>query len=454
MGGSIAGLLAARVLSEHFDSVTVLERDSVPNGDEARKGVPQGQQPHALLARGHEVLRQLFPDITDALRASGAVFVNIGTETRWYAAGGYRTRDPQGLTVPFMTRPLLERLVRERVAARPNVELCSGWDVRGLVTTEDRHRIVGVRVRQAGMETEETLTADLVIDATGRGSRTPAWLEELGYPRPQEDSIRVNIGYTTLLYPRKPGDLGGAKAVYVTPDAPREKRVAAIFPIEGDRWIVSLGGWVGDHAPSDVAGFQEFARTLPVPDVAQLIASRQPLSDFRIFKFPHNLRRRYEKLTRFPERYLVLGDALCSFNPIYGQGMTSSALTALALDECLREYGLTSDLTGLARPFFQKAARRVEVPWRMAAGSDFAFPGVEGARAPGTDLLNVYLHRLQKATHTDPVVYNSFTRVIHMLDDPKTLLAPGMILRVLRASFGKRTASHPSSLVPASEPGT
>jgi 2-polyprenyl-6-methoxyphenol hydroxylase-like FAD-dependent oxidoreductase len=435
----MAGLLAARVLSEHFDVVTILERDRFPVGDESRKGVPQGQQPHALLAKGYEILSRLFPDLSDALLKGGAVLGDMGTEMRWHHAGEYRVQTHMGLTSPFMSRPFLERLVRERVLALPNVYALTECDVRDLTISRDGASITGVRVQRAEAGEVETLAADLVVDASGRGSRTPAWLEELGYPRPPEESIRINLGYTTRVYAWEPGDLGGAKAFYVTPTPPQEKRFGAVFPIEGERWLVCQGGWLGDHAPANDEGFLAFARSLPVPDIADFLARKEPLSDFRTFKYPFNLRRRYEMLTRFPEGYLVLGDALCSFNPVYAQGMTSAALTAEALEECLRGRSMRGDLSGLARQFFPKAAKRVDVPWRMAAGADFLYPEAEGKKAPGTDLLNAYFLRVQRATHHDPVVYRAFGRVMHLLEEPTTLFSPSLMWRVLRASRRAKT---------------
>jgi 2-polyprenyl-6-methoxyphenol hydroxylase-like FAD-dependent oxidoreductase len=437
MGGSMAGLLAARVLSDHFDTVTLLERDRFPAGDTSRKGVPQGEQPHALLAKGYEILSRLFPDLPDALHNGGAVFLETGTDMRWFHAGDYRIRSFIGLTGPFMSRPFLERLVRERVLALPNVYALTACDVRGLTVSRDGTCITGVRMRRPEAEDEEMLSADLIVDATGRGSRSPAWLEELGYPRPEEETIRINMGYTTLIYKREPADITDAKAVYVTPSAPQEKRYGAVFPIEGDRWLVCMGGWLGDHAPTDHAGFLEFARNLPVPDVYDIIAHKEPISEFRTFKYPYNLRRRYEKLPRFPEGYLVLGDALCSFNPVYGQGMTSAALTAEVLEKCLQARTSYGDLRGLAKAFFPEAAKRVDTPWRMAAGADFQYPEAEGIKAPGTDLLNAYFQRMHRATHSDPVVYAAFSRVMHLLASPFSLLTPGMIWRVFRAAWSK-----------------
>jgi 2-polyprenyl-6-methoxyphenol hydroxylase-like FAD-dependent oxidoreductase len=229
MGGSIAGLLAARVLADHFEMVTLVERDRFPDGSDHRKGVPQGQHAHALLAKGLMVVMQFFPDLGAALAAGGAAMLDPANDMLWYAAGGYRVRYPSGLVAPFMSRPFLESLIRSRVLARSNLTYIQGCDVRGLVASDDRTRITGVRIqcRTEGAG-EESLMADLIVDAIGRGSRSPKWLEELGYARPEETVIKIDSGYTSRIYRRTPADLPGAKAALIFPTPPREKRLGLL----------------------------------------------------------------------------------------------------------------------------------------------------------------------------------------------------------------------------------
>src|SRR5262249_46295906 len=224
--------------------------------------------------------------------------------------------------------------------------------------------ISGVRVKIGNGE-EHTVLADLVVDASGRGSSSPAWLESLGYIRPEEERIEIGIGYTTRVYRRRPEDLGGKTAVVIAGSGPNWRNGALLYQTE-DRWIVSIGGYFGDHAPDDQQMFAAYARSFPTSDIYDIVSRAEPLSDFVRYRYPANLRRRYERLARFPKGYLVFGDAICSFNPVYGQGMTVAAQEALLLADCLA----ASDEADLPRRFFKAVERVVDVPWDITVGND------------------------------------------------------------------------------------
>lgn len=442
LGGSMAGLVAARVLSEHFQQVTILERDGVTAEPQSRKGQPQTRHLHGLLASGLETLTHYYPDLPQALESSGALVQDFAETMHWHAYGGFRKRFHMGLRAALMSRPLLESLVRQRTLARANITLRDNTAVKGLVTNPERTAVTGVEVESRGASTHnETISADLVVDATGRGSRTPQWLTEMGYTAPAESEVRIDVGYATRLYRRDPNDPLGRSWLLSTPEAPKESRFGGIFPIEGDRWILSTGGWAGDHAPTDEASFNEFVRSLPNQDIYRIISTSEPISEIIPHKFPASLRRHYEQLERFPQSYLVLGDAISSFNPTYGQGMSSAVLQAAALDKILANEAMAPEM--LARTFFKAAAKVVDIPWQLCVGEDFRFPQTSGPKPAGVELINRYVAAVHRATRFDEEVGRAFLKVMNLIEPPTSLMKPGMMWRVWRANRAHPQTSGP-----------
>ena len=433
IGASIAGLLAARVLSDYFRRVTLIERDRLPTDSENRKGVPQGRHLHLLQVKGEQIMRQLFPGLDVDLAEAGAVRVDLCNDLLWYQYGGYKIRHSSDIRSLCMSRPLLEFCVRRRVLAIKNLTCLEQCSVRSLVVNESRSQVIGVNIRrQTEGSPEEILEADLVVDASGRSSKTPQWLEMLGYAQPAETAIKIGISYTTCLYRQNFESLPNAKAIYIPPVPPVGKRGGGLFPIEGNRWIVTLAGWLGDHAPADKQGFLDFAKSLASQDIYNAISRAEPLTDFTTHKFPSSLRRHYERMEHFPEGYLVMGDAICSFNPVYAQGMSVSAMEAEVLNQCLEEANRRNTWRSFAQNFFKRAAEVISNPWVIAVGEDFHFPEVEGVKPVGTDLINWYMVNLKKATLHDPGVSRAFFQVITMTHSPKSLLSPKIVLRVVK----------------------
>lgn len=429
IGASMGGLLAARALSDHFEQVTLLERDPFPKPGENRGGVPQGQHAHALLSSGREVMEGFFPGLTLELVSQGAALGDAVLHVVRVIGGHRYPRFKSGVQGLSLSRPLLEAEVRRRLLALPNVRAIERCKVLGLVTTPDRATVTGVRMVYQEDGAEAVLNADLVVDASGRGSRSPAWLEAMGYGRPPVEQVQVNVGYATCIYRRKPGYAEGALTFGITP-APPNRRMGVMVTMEQDRWMVSLVGFLGDHPPTDPAGFVEFAKTLPAPDLYQAIRDAEPLSQPLPGKFPASVRHHYQRLERFPQGYLVFGDALCSFNPTYGQGMSVAALEAVALQACLQE-----GTGGLAQRFFKRVNRIIEIPWSIAVGGDLRFAQVEGKRGPMRRLINWYLDKFHFAAQADPRLVGAFGRVANLKASPKSLLHPKFALRVLRGNL-------------------
>jgi 2-polyprenyl-6-methoxyphenol hydroxylase-like FAD-dependent oxidoreductase len=449
IGGSIAGLLAARVLSTYFDQVILIERDKLRDQPEARRGQPHANHLHALLATGKDILERYFPDLITSLQAGGAMLADLSQAARWHIGGGYRLQYDSGLTGILVSRPFLEYEVRRRVLQLPNITVLDEATVAELIATPDRSQILGVRLkRSANQEQSMILNADLVIDAAGRGSASPRWLTALGYEKAPETVVKIGLRYTTRLYHRQPNDLNNAQLAIVSADPPHCPRSGLAFPIEGDRWIVTLVGWGGNQPPLDEPGFLNYAHSLPAPDVYNIISRAEPISEIVGYQYNASQRRHYEKLAHFPAGYLVMGDALCSFDPAYGQGMTSAALQATALDELLRTQ--PNELR-LAQRFFKRAAKIIDIPWQLAVGEDFRYPTTQGQKAPGTDLVNAYVSLVHQATHTDSIVYGAFLRVMNLLAPPSHLFHPKILWRVFRASSKKRAAALSTVLLQQAE---
>jgi 2-polyprenyl-6-methoxyphenol hydroxylase-like FAD-dependent oxidoreductase len=430
LGASLAGLVAVRVLADAYAQVTVIDRDQLPEGPVHRRGVPHGRHIHALAARGQQALEELFPGLTTELIAHGAPAGDMLADARLYLGGHRLRRAHAGLVLLCASRPFLEGRVRTRVRTLANVRFLDRCDVVGLATTPGGRRVTGARLlRRADGSAEEVLRADLVVDATGRGSRTPVWLEALGYARPEREQVQIGLGYATRTYRLSPAALGGDLGVLhgATPEHPR---AGVLQGLEGDRWMVTLAGILGDHPPTDPDGFLAFARSLRFPDIYQAVRNGQPLDDPIAFRFPASVRHRYERLARFPDGLLVVGDAVCHTNPIYGQGMTMAALEALALRRHLQ--GGTAPQP---RRWFRDLARVVDVPWEMAGGADLSFPGVQGQRTAKARLVNAYLARLHAAAAHDARLASAFVRVAGLVAPPQSLLRPRIAVRVLRASL-------------------
>jgi 2-polyprenyl-6-methoxyphenol hydroxylase-like FAD-dependent oxidoreductase len=422
IGAGMAGLVAARVLSERCADVTVLDRDKLPEGGTPRRGVPQGGHPHVLLVSGLRELAGLFPGFEDELAGAGATRFDIGTGLCAYRYGRRWPREPTGLDLVSVSRPQLESLVRDRVTQLPGVTVRDGVSVTALAGD-------GGRVTGAVLDIGETLDADLVVDGSGRGSRSDRWLAALGFPAPEQTEIKVGVAYTTRLFRRGHDDLDGWRAAVVLPTPPLENRYGVALPIEGDRWIVSVGGWHIDAPPGDTAAFEEFAKSLPDPIVADLIIAAEPLTDPVAYRFPTSRRRAFDRLDRLPAGYVALGDSFCSFNPIYGQGVTVAAMAAGALGAALDRHGTAT--VAMARDYHRAAAELIATPWRFAVGGDFSYPKTTGPRPRGTALSNWYARRIALASQVAPDINAAFLRVQQLIDPASVLFRPGLIARVL-----------------------
>lgn len=424
VGASMAGLFSARVLADVVDEVVVLERERLVDRAEPRAHVPQGRHLHALLNAGRVRIEAWFPGIGETLRELGAVEVD-GLGGLWYQGGGYRAPVWAGSALA-MSRPLLETEVRRRVAALPNVFLEDGILVEG-VRVED-HRVTGVRMGG------EVRPAELVVDCSGRNSRIAHDLAESGALAPPVSRVNVDCAYATRLFRRSLGgdELPGTFVV-VVPDPPRTRRGGVMLPIEGGRWIVGLLGSHGETPPTGDAGWRAYADSLESPVLGAAVARCEPLGPAVAYRFPSSQRRHYEVLHQLLPGLVSVGDVVSSFNPIYGQGMSSAALQAEALGSSLALVTGPTDprLPGL---FQRSAAKVVDTPWTIAVGADFNDPLTTGPRPHLVGLLNRYVKKVGQAAHTSPYVTAQLMNVQNLDAPPAVLMRPRMMFTVLRAA--------------------
>jgi 2-polyprenyl-6-methoxyphenol hydroxylase-like FAD-dependent oxidoreductase len=440
IGGSMAGLLAGRVLTDFFERVTIIERDRFADAPAPRKGVPQARHLHALLTRGRSILEQLFPGILKELAESDALLYDVASDILWHTPAGWGARFKSNLGVLACSRDLLEWSTRRRLAALPRVRFIEERDVVGLVANKDRNLVVGARLRSSNPEegmpaSEEELYADLVVDASGRGSKAPQWLKALGYAQPEETVINSFLGYASRTYER-PAELHlDCKGIYIQAAPPEHTRGGIAFPIEGNRWMVTLVGLGRDYPPTDETGFLEFARSLRTPVLYGAIKDAEPLSPIYSHRGTENRLRHYERLSRRPEGFVVVGDSACAFNPVYGQGMTMAALGALALGELLAKQSRRQregELRGFAARFQRRLAKVNQPAWMLATGEDFRVKGAEGGTPDRmTKFMQKYVDNVVLLSTKSASVRRRLLEVFNMEKPPTSLFHPGILIRML-----------------------
>ncbi|MEU1824066.1 FAD-dependent oxidoreductase [Streptomyces abikoensis] len=422
IGAGIAGLLAAHVLARHHH-VTLIDSDRIPGTPARRSGVPQDGHVHALFAQGLRTVEALLPGFTAELCRRGGHRIDVCNDLAIATPHGWGTRFPSDLRVVGASRPLIETLLREHVLDNPHVQLLERHRAHTLTGSEHHVSAVILRNLDAGQDT--ALPAVLVVDASGRGSRLPNWLTELGCPRLPETTVDARIGYATRLY-RLPANPRGWRALYALPQGPAVTRGGVLAPIEDDQWIVSLSGVGADRPSSREDAFLPFARSLATPAIADILADATPLTSIACTHSTANRRRHLDRAEQLPDNLFVLGDAACAFNPIYAQGMTVAARSAQLLHSCLAS-------GASARRFHHRQKRLHDTPWLLATTADLRFPGTTGGPPPPSrQVLGRYLDRVLAAGTHDPRAQAAFLDVLNMVRPPAVLLTPRVAMSALR----------------------
>ncbi|QHA07627.1 hypothetical protein GQF42_33820 [Streptomyces broussonetiae] len=414
LGAGFAGLLTAGVLTKFYRRVTVVDQDPAPS--QYRRGVPQGRHAHNLLPAGARVVDEIFPGLVDEMSADGAVLADVLSDYRFHLGGKELPRVPVGAHAVHATRPFYERHLRRRLVAQGGLRMVFGADVVGLIG--DDRRITGVRILpQEPSSSEEMLNADLVVDAMGRGSRTPVWLEQLGYERPAEQRVNVDVAYASRLVrlPPEPD-----RALLIGGDVKADGRGLLLLAVEEGQHVLTVTG-VGPAArpPTDEAGFAEFVAAAAPDDVVSALRTAEALSDVVAYRYPACRWRRYDQLAGFPDGLVVVGDALCSLSPVNAQGLTVAALEARALADTL-----SAGRRDVAANFFTRATRILTAPWGMAG--EPAQPAHLTQKLQGA-----MMSRLMAAAATDGTVAAQLIRVLALLDPPSRLMRPAVLGRAL-----------------------
>jgi 2-polyprenyl-6-methoxyphenol hydroxylase-like FAD-dependent oxidoreductase len=427
IGAGMAGLTAAQAISRHFGKVTIIERDVLPAEAAPRRGTPQCQHGHTLLAGGLKALQTLFPGFEKDLAEAGAVKVRTGKDFRFERPGfdPFPIRD-LGFDIFSMSRPLLEAVTRRRVLQTPNVNICERARVTGLAASRDAMRIEAVRYDSEDGPAA-AVEADLVVDASGRCGLTLKLLEELSLQMPEETEIGIDQAYASTIVERPLDHNADWLGNIVLPAAPASSRGAFLFPIEKQRWLLSVGGNHGDAPPGDRAGFMDFVRSLRTPTIYDAVRDARPLTDIVRYQLPCSIRRHFERLESFPAGLLAIGDALCRFNPVFGQGMSVAAQEAVILDRLLAE-GVPMER--LARDFFAAIQDTIATPWGVAV-SDFVYPATRGVRPADLAQRLQYGMALTRLAAQDPEVHRLTAEVSQLLKPQAALRDPALAARVM-----------------------
>lgn len=442
VGAGMAGLTAARSLVDFFERVIVLENDALPKQATYRPGTPQSRHVHVLLAGGLQALSRLFPGFEESLSQAGAVRLRMGYDYR-REFPGYDPFPQRDLGIPIysMTRPSLELTVRKRLGEYRNVEVRENCRAQEFIWGADP-TVTAVRYQDAQGKAE-TLPADLVIDASGNGNLTFALLHSLGWSLPEETSIGIDIGYATAFFdiPKDaPPDWMG---VLTLPDYPRDKRGALMLPVEGNRWILTLGGRYDEKPPADWDSWLRFAQQLRTPTVYNAIRHAKPVSEIARFVFKASSWRHFEHMEKFPRALLPLGDAICRFNPVYGQGMSVAALEAEVLNSLLTAHDAGSDgLAGLVSAFFAEAAKLIDTPWWTAAIPDFIDPRTEGQRPSDLEDMLKFSAALLELAARDAAVHKLLIEVQNLLKPRSAYRDPELIRRATAMMAETQAASN------------
>lgn len=437
IGGGISGKLAARVLSEFFKEVVMIERDQESVRPVPRKGARQGEHLHALLHAGAHGLEELFPGITEKFYESGALKINSTKDLAWFHHGVWKLRFDGGYTTALQTRPHLEWHIEQYIKAIPNVLIYYNHNVKNYFYNIEENRITGVEVITANNSTK-TFIADVVVDASGASSFTTNWLKQVGVDIPQH-KVEIGLSYVTQLFqlPENCSRDWMIKLIY--PNPPHEKIGGSLSKVEGDQYISTIMSYEYEINEKQVLenehGFIELSKRLPKLDIYDEIKDGTPISKTSVFRVPHIIWKRFDKVRNLPAGLLLIGDTVCRIDPVFGQGMSIAVLEAMALQKLFLKK--SNNLQKTITIFHKKIAKIISVIWNMVVTEDFRYSGTSGKKPIGLKFQQWYAKQIFLLSSEDEKVYNTFIKVMNLVKPMTILMKPGILIKVLAMSFRK-----------------
>ena len=422
IGAGMGGLASAKAIAPYFEHVTVLDRDILPEKPAPRIGTPQARHAHALLASGERALEALFPGIGRDFVKGDAAPLRVGRDVIWERPGydPFPRRD-LGFDVISASRPMIEHVCRRRLQEDPKVEIRSRARVVDLVPSANHSAVAGVRYEDAEGHVQD-LPAGLVVDASGRAAPTLSFLDRIGAPKPDETVIGIDVGYASAIVEPSKGDRDWLGVMHMG-QPPDEGAGALILPIENGRWLVSLGRRPGGDMPADIESLVAFSKNFRTPTIYEALRTAKPLTQVARYGFPASVRRHFDKLD-LPSGLVPIGDSICRFNPLFGQGISVAALEAVALGDLLGARAASPDpLAGLGRDFVAQIQNLLDAPWSVAV-SDFAYPTTTGERPPDLAKRLLYSQAIVRLAAEDADVHKLMVEVAHLLKPPQALREP------------------------------
>lgn len=426
IGGSIAGKLSARVLSEFFEEVIVVEKDQKNDSIAIRKGVPQGSQGHVLLKGGEEIIEELFPGIIDEMVKEGSTVSDFAQDLLWFHHGYQKNRFNSGMSIIQQSRPFLEWHIQKRMENFPNIDFRYGCKVTKLLLNAKKE-ISGLTVEKLDGK-QMNLSGDLVVDASGAASFTPRWLEELGFNKPEKAEVKVDLFYASMIFGKLATGDSNWHSLLIYPKPPKQSRGGTISPIEGGRHLVTLLGYGIEPLPSDHPSFLQYAKNLDQPDLYEAIKTAVPESGIQIYRFPAFRRYHYDKLNQFPAGLLVMGDSFCRIDPVFAQGMSIAAMEAEVLRKMLKTFKTKEKLT---KEFHRNISKIIDIPWLIALTEDFRFRHTSGKKPIGLSILQKYVKNVVLACSHNEKIYRQFMKVLHLKAHPVSLFKPAILYGVI-----------------------